>query len=69
MNIGISLDFNFIDMATQTIIISLCLRTKDYRFLTIGCTVSKYCRLLKQYIFCFLIIDNHFDFGFHGNEI
>ena len=41
-------------MATQTIIISLCLRTKDYCFLTIGSTVSKYCCLLKQYIFCFL---------------
>ena len=41
-------------MATQTVIISPCLRTKDYCFLTINCTASKYCCLLKQYTFCFL---------------
>ena len=41
-------------MATQTVIISPCLRTKDYCFLTISCTASKYCCLLKQYTFCFL---------------
>ena len=36
------------------VIISPCLRTKDYCFLTISCTASKYCCLLKQYTFCFL---------------
>ena len=66
-------------MATQTRIISLCSKTKDYRFLndtTCGINETVLFQLLYEHHFClnnrpfvFSIIENNFDFGCYSNEI